>query len=154
MKLKSQRDFWSGLLFVTIGLVFAWAATGYEFGTSVEPGPGLLPFGLGLLLALLGAAVLFKSLAIESEGGDPVARIAWRPPLLIVGAIVFFGYGLPRLGLVVTVPVLVLLALLAAGEFRWRRVLTCVVLLTAGCWGLLVRGLGLALPLWPAMVGH
>jgi hypothetical protein len=153
MKLKSQRDFWSGLLFVLIGLACAWAATGHDFGTSAEPGPGYLPFGLGLLLAFFGGLVLFKSLAIESEGNDPVGFVAWRPLLLIIGAIVFFGYGLPRLGLVCTVPVLVLTALLAAGKVRWPRALVSVVMLTAGAWALLVYGLKLAVPLWPALPG-
>ena len=37
------------------------------------------PFGLGVLLAVLGALVLFKALTIETEGGDPIGAIAWRP---------------------------------------------------------------------------
>ena len=42
MKIKSQRDFWSGLMFVAVGVGFAWGATNYSFGTSARPGPGLL----------------------------------------------------------------------------------------------------------------
>ena len=42
MKIKSQKDFWSGLMFVVVGLAFAWGATNYNFGTSARPGPGLL----------------------------------------------------------------------------------------------------------------
>ena len=39
MKIKSQRDFWSGLMFVVIGIGFAWGALNYSFGTSARPGP-------------------------------------------------------------------------------------------------------------------
>lgn len=152
MKLKSQRDFWSGLMFVLIGLAFAWAATAYDFGSSAQPGPGMLPFALGLLLALLGGLVLFKSLAIESERGEPVSQIAWRPVLLVPVAICAFGYGMPRLGLVCTVPVVTALGVLATGEQRWRWVLLAAVLATVLAWAVLIQGLHLALPVWPGVV--
>ena len=32
MKIKSQRDFWSGLMFVAMGLGFAIGATNYSMG--------------------------------------------------------------------------------------------------------------------------
>ncbi len=83
MKIKSQKDFWSGLMFVAVGLGFAWGATNYSFGTSARPGPGYFPFGLGLLLAVLGALVLFKSLTIETEGGEPIGAFAWKPLIII-----------------------------------------------------------------------
>ena len=70
MKIKSERDFWSGLMFLVVGIAFAWGATTYSFGSSARPGPGYFPFGLGILLALLGAMVLFKALTIETEDGE------------------------------------------------------------------------------------
>jgi len=152
MKLKSQRDFWSGLMFVLIGLAFAWASTAYDFGSSAQPGPGMLPFALGLLLALLGGLVLFKSLAIESERGEPVSEIAWRPVLLVPVAICVFGYGMPRLGLLCTVPVVTVLGMLAAGETRWRWAVLAALTATVVAWAVLIQGLHLALPVWPTVV--
>jgi hypothetical protein len=43
VKIKSQRDFWSGLMFVAVGIGFAWGATNYSFGSSARPGPGYFP---------------------------------------------------------------------------------------------------------------
>ena len=86
MKIKSQSDFWAGLMFIVVGVAFAWGATNYSIGSSAQPGPGYFPLGLGVLLAILGAFVLFKSLTIESEGGDPIGTFAWRPLVIIVGA--------------------------------------------------------------------
>ena len=110
MKIKSERDFWSGLMFVAVGVIFAIGATNYSMGPacpandpcaanlwarmsqlSAHPGAGYFPLGLAILLAILGAFVLFKSLTIESEGGDPVGAFAWRPLLIIVAAIAVFG---------------------------------------------------------------
>ena len=42
--------------------------------------------------------VLFKSLTIETEGGDPIGGIAWQPLLIIVGSIAVFGLALPHAG--------------------------------------------------------
>lgn len=149
MKIKSQRDFWSGLLFLGVGVAFAWGATEYSFGSSARPGPGYFPFGLGILLALLGALVLFKALTLESEGGDPIGNIAWRPLLVIVAAVAMFGVALPRLGLACTLPLLIAMASLAGDEFNWRDVLISSIVLTVGSWALFILGLKLTIPLWP-----
>ena len=151
MKIKSQRDFWSGMMFVLTGMAFAWGATAYKFGSSAKPGPGYFPFGLGVCLALLGALMLFKALTIESEGGDPIGEIAWRPLLVVVAAVSMFGLALPRLGLVCTLPLLVTLSALAGNEFRWRDALVNSAVLTLGSWVIFVWGLKLTLPIWPTV---
>ena len=109
MKIKNQKDFWSGVMFVVVGLGFAIGATNYSLGPacvpqdpcatslwarfmqlSAKPGAGFFPLGLGLIQALLGAVVLFKALTIETEGGDPIGAIPWKPLLLIVAVLALF----------------------------------------------------------------
>ena len=62
-----------------------------------------------MLLAVLGAVVLFKALTIETEGGDPVGAIPWRPLGLITLAVAVFGLALPRLGMIISLPLLILI---------------------------------------------
>jgi hypothetical protein len=150
MKIKNQRDFWAGMMFVVVGSAFAWGATAYSFGSSAKPGPGYFPLGLGVLLALLGAIELFKALTFESEGGGPIGAIAWRPLLIIVGAVALFGYALPHLGLFIALPLLVLVAALAGDEFHLDEVLANAAVLTAFSYAVFVWGLKLVIPLWPA----
>lgn len=153
MKIKSQRDFWSGLMFVIVGVAFAWGSiSNYSFGTSARPGPGYFPFGLGILLALLGGIVLFKALTIESEGGQPIGAVAWKPLLIVVGAILLFGFALPRLGMIITLPLLIIVASFASDEFKWRDALLSSVILTAGSWAIFIWGLNLVIPLWPTFI--
>jgi hypothetical protein len=152
VKIKSQRDFWSGLMFVVIGAAFAWGATTYSFGSSARPGPGYFPFGLGVLLAILGAVVLFKALTIEVEGGDPVGAFAWKPLLYIVGTVAVFGWTLPHLGMVVSLPILVVIAARAGDEFHWGEALANAALLTVGSWVIFIYGLKLTIPLWPSFL--
>lgn len=149
MKIKSQRDFWSGLMFVVVGLAFSWGATAYSFGSSARPGPGYFPFGLGLLLAALGAIVLFKALTIETEGGDPIGAVAWRPLIIIVGAVVVFGIALPRLGMYIALPMLVIMSAFAGDEFHWKDAVINAVVLTIFSWVIFIYGLKLTIPLLP-----
>jgi hypothetical protein len=152
VKIKSQKDFWSGLMFVAAGLGFAAGATNYSFGTSARPGPGYFPFGLGILLAVLGALVLFKSLTVESEGGDPVGAIPWKPLGLITLGVVLFGLALPRLGMIISLPLLILIASLAGDEFKLKEVILNIIILTVGSWAVFIKGLNLVIPLWPAFM--
>jgi 1,4-dihydroxy-2-naphthoate octaprenyltransferase len=152
LKIKSQRDFWSGLMFIVVGLAFAWGATTYSFGSSARPGPGYFPFGLGILLAILGALVLFGALTVETEDGDPIGRWAFRPLLIIMGAVALFGFLLPRLGLLTSLPILIIMASLAGDEFHWKDALISVVVLTLGSWLIFIKGLNLVIPILPKFI--
>jgi len=153
VKIKSQRDFVAGLMFIAVGIAFAIGATNYTYGESAKPGPGYFPLLLGVIMALLGAIVLFKALTIESDGGDPIGDIAWKPLLLILGSVAAFGFLLPRLGMVITIPLLVSVSSLAGDEFHWRDALINSVVLTVFSYLVFVLGLGLTIPLWPTMFG-
>jgi hypothetical protein len=152
VKIKSEKDFWSGLMFMAVGLGFAAGATNYNFGSSAKPGPAFFPFGLGVLLAVLGAVILFKALTIESEGGDRVGAIVWRPLVLITLSVVVFGFALPTLGMIVSLPLLILVTSLAGDEFKLKEVIINSLVLTVGSWLIFIKGLNLIIPLWPTFL--
>ena len=152
MKIKSQKDFWSGLMFLAVGIGFAWGATVYSFGNSARPGPGYFPFGLGILLAMLGGLVLFKALTFEVEGGDVIGPWPLKQMALVLGAVVVFGVAIPRLGMVIALPLLIFIGSLASGEFSWKEVLINCVALTVFSWLVFIKGLGLTIPLWPTFL--
>ena len=99
-----------------------------------------------------GAVVLFKALTIEVEGGDPVGAFAWKPLLYIVGTVAVFGWTLPHLGMVVSLPILVVIAARAGDEFHWGEALANAALLTVGSWVIFIYGLKLTIPLWPSFL--
>lgn len=150
MKIKSQKDFWSGLMFVVVGVAFAWGALSYSFGSSARPGPGYFPFGLGLLMAVLGGMVLFKALTLETADGDKIGAWAWKPLLVIVGAVALFGFLLPKVGMLITLPVLVILSSMASDEFSWKGSIGNAIVLTALSYAVFVMGLKLTIPVLPA----
>jgi hypothetical protein len=151
MKIKSQRDFWAGLLFIVIGIAFAIGAREYSMGSSARPGPGYFPFGLGVILAILGAFILFEALTIETEDGEPVGRFAWRPIGVLTLSVVVFGLMLPKFGLLASLPVLVLVSSFASDEFSLPAALVGAVVLTAFSWLVFIKGLGLTIPVLPTI---
>ena len=121
MKIKSERDFVSGLLFTATGLGFAIGATNYSMGSSARPGAGYFPLLLSVIMTLLGAIVVFG------------ATITW-------------------LGMIASIPVLVIITSFAGDDFRWGSVLASAVVLTFASWAIFVWGLGLTIPVWPSFI--
>ncbi|RYF64941.1 MAG: tripartite tricarboxylate transporter TctB family protein, partial [Comamonadaceae bacterium] len=130
MKIKSQKDFFSGLMFLVVGGAFAWGATSYTIGEGARMGPGYFPLVLGIILSLIGVIVTFGSLVVETEDGDKIGSFAWKPLFFIIAANVIFGImiggipkiGLPAMGLIVGIYALVFVASLAGNEFKVKEV--------------------------------
>ena len=140
MKIKSQKDFFSGLMFMSVGLAFAWGATNYNVGEGARMGPGYFPLVLGILLAAIGAFTIFESMVVETEDGEPIGSFAWKPLVFIIGgqrgvrhpARRRAGLGIPAFGLIVGIYALVFIASLAGEEFRWKEVLVLATVLAVG----------------------
>ena len=152
MRIKSQRDFFSGLMFIGLGTSFGIGAMTYSMGSGARPGPGYFPLILSVMLAILGLVVLFRSLTIETADGDPVGKIAWKPLVTIVVSITVFAIILPRLGLFLAIPILIGMVSFAGDEFHWKGVLISAVVLTIFSWLIFIVGLNLTLPLLPSFM--
>jgi hypothetical protein len=149
MRVRSQQDFWSGLMCLVVGISFAVGSTNYTFGNSAQPGPGYFPFWLGIMLALFGTLIVFGALKKETGDGEKIGSIALRPLVAIVGSVLVFGFLLPRLGLIVTLPFVVVAASSASNEFSWKASMLNAGVLTLASWIIFVKGLGLAIPMLP-----
>jgi len=149
LKIKSHRDFAAGLLFVAAGIGFAVGASHRRVGEAADPGPGYLPLVLGIVLAVMGGLVLFKSLAIEAEGSDPIGPIGWRVCGITLVSVLLFALLLPVLGLVVCAPLLVVLSAWAAGPLRWKRALFAALIFTLLAGAVFIGWLQLSVPWWP-----
>jgi hypothetical protein len=154
MPRAQRRDVIAGVFLIIVGAVFAIAARHYPFGTMARFGSGFFPFWLGIVLASLGVLLAISSLlgAGDGEPGIGVARATTdlRSLIAVVGSVVLFGLTLTRLGLLLSVVILVLVSSLGSRELRWRSTLAAAVLLAAGCSAVFVYGLGLTVPVLPA----
>lgn len=161
MKIGHPKDFWSGIMFIAIGVLFALVAKGlkigdtvliqgYAMGTPARMGPAFFPFWLGLIMIALGILIAF--LGFRTQGGEMARfpRFHWRPILLILGSVVMFGIILRAVGMVVAGILLVLVSSLGNPEgVKWRSTIFLAIGLVAFCAAVFVFGLKLPIPLCP-----
>ena len=160
MGIKSQKDFFSGLLFMVVGIAFAWGATSYKVGEGARMGPGYFPLLLGVLLAVLGGVITFKAMIIETEDGDKIGTWAWKPVFFIIAANLLFGVllgglpsiKLPAMGMIAAIYALTLVAALAGEEFKIKEVLGLATVLAVLSYVTFILLLKLQFPVWPAFI--
>ena len=148
-----NKDFWSGMMLLGIGLGAGYIASGYPMGSVLRMGSGYFPMILSGLLAAFGVALIIRALA-TSESIAP----GWSFKALILLPIVFalFGYLMDRAGFVPAMTVLIFGAALAGNEFKFVEVLLLTIVLTALSIGIFLYGLGLPYQafIWPPRFGH
>lgn len=162
MNIKSQKDFFSGLLFMGAGVAFAWGASSYTLGTGARMGPGYFPLALGVLLAVLGSIITFKALVVETVDGDKIGSFAWKPLIFIILANLVFGamigglpqLGLPPMGLIVGIYAVTLIASLAGDRFSLKEALALGTALSVLSYVAFIVLLKLLFPVWPAFAGN
>lgn len=153
MQVRNRRDLWSGIMFLVIGVAFVLFSQAYQMGTPARMGPGFFPTMLGVLLALLGVAIIFQSTLLANEvlHVDPVR---WRPLLLVLAAVIAFAVALPRLGMIIAVILLIGISAPASHDFRRFETAASIVVLLAMSWLVFVKGLELQFPVWPVFLGN
>ncbi len=160
MQIKSQQDFFAGLMFMATGVAFAWGATSYTVGSAARMGPGYFPLMLGIVLAVLGAFIVFEALVVDTEDGEPVGSFAWKPLGFIIGANVAFGIllaglpslGVPAMGLIVGIFALVFIASLAGDRFVFKEVAILSVILSVLSYLAFIKLLNLQFRVWPSFI--
>ena len=160
MKIKSQKDFFSGLMFMAIGIAFAWGATNYTIGEGARMGPGYFPLVLGILLTLIGLFVTFEALVVETEDGEKVGKAAWKPLFFIIASNVVFGIclggipklGVPAMGLIVGIYALTFIASMAGEEHNNKEVAVLATILAIGSYLAFIVLLKLQFPVWPSFL--
>lgn len=160
MKIKSQKDFFSGLVFTVVGASFAYGATSYTIGTGARMGPGYFPLMLGIILALIGAIVLFKALVVETPTGDPIGALAWRPLTFIIVGNLLFGVllgglpsiKLPAMGLIVAIYGTTVVVSMAGDKFKLKEALILATVLSIMSYLAFILLLKLQFPVWPTFI--
>ncbi|MGF6527007.1 tripartite tricarboxylate transporter TctB family protein [Variovorax sp. PvP013] len=160
MKIKSQRDFFSGLMFTVVGIAFAWGASTYNVGNGARMGPGYFPLMLGILMALIGAGIMFTGLTVETNDGEKIGKWAWKQVVFILGANLAFGIllgglpslGVPAMGMIIAIYALVLIASLAGNEFDLKKVLILATVLAVGSYIAFIWALKLQIQVWPTFI--
>jgi hypothetical protein len=147
----ARKDVLTGALFMAVAIFGLWLSRNYPIGTAVRMGTGYVPRLLCWILLGLGAVVLLQGLRESGAAGRLAGGglPAWRPVLFVTASLVVFALSIERLGLVVSILLLVGLGALAARGLRPAETLAAALVLIVLSWAIFILGLGLTIPVWP-----
>lgn len=151
--MRNPKDFWAGLLFLGIGIFagFIVIASDYELGSARKMGPGYFPIWIAGGLMFLGAILSIKSFATQ---GPPFGTWAIKPLVLITGGTALFAAIVTSAGLAPAIFLLVVLASLSSVHFRLTWSLPLALGLSVASVLVFVKGLGIAVPVMPHILGY
>jgi hypothetical protein len=123
-------------------------------------GPGYFPLLLGVILALLGAVILFKALVVETPSGDPIGKWAWKPLVFIIAGNLLFGVllgglpsiGLPAMGLIIAIFGTTIVVSMAGDEFNLKEAIVLSAILSVMSYAAFIMLLKLQFPVWPTFI--
>ncbi|MDA8125238.1 MAG: tripartite tricarboxylate transporter TctB family protein [Deltaproteobacteria bacterium] len=137
------------LLFLAIGIYGLIFSTQIPMGRWAEPGPGIFPLALSVLLCLSGILGWIGA----GKGAKEEERVRWADfigkgatPLRITVLTAAFIVVLDRAGYLATSFLYLFLLFFWVSRYSWWKALGLAILLGAGGWVFFDRVLGIALP--------
>ena len=150
--IKNPKDFWTGVIYVVFGGAAFFIARDYGMGSASRMGPGYFPTVLSALLMLFGVVAIVRSFLVP---GEAIGKFAIKAGILILAAVVLFGFLLPRAGFIVALLVLCLVSASASEKFSlkdWKAIAGLIGLIVF-CVLVFVKGLGVPMPLLGSWFG-
>ena len=148
--IRHPKDFWIGIIFLFFGLAAIVIGRDYTMGTAGRMGPAYFPTVLGGLLALVGLVGVIRSFL---RAGEPVGKFYIKEIVLILVAVLLFGFLVRGAGLVPAALVLVLLSAYASPKFTWGASLLLAIGLAVFAVVVFVKLLGLPMPILGPWLG-
>lgn len=139
---RNPKDFWTGLIYVVVGLSAIFLSQDYGLGTAVKMGPAYFPTLLSGVLIVIGTISLVRSCL---RPGTPIGRFAGKGLALVIASTVLFGLIVRGAGMAVALPLMIIISAYASSRFNWRYSLALAVGVTI--FSILIFHLGLGVPL-------
>ena len=118
-----RGEIFHAVFWLCVGIAATFSSTHYSLGSFSDPGPGTLPFLLGLVFILLALIYLVKSVLVRAPV-DPTTTFAigagWRKAASVVVALLVSAIVFESLGFLITVFLLITISMLLMEPQRWR----------------------------------
>jgi putative tricarboxylic transport membrane protein len=142
-----RAELWGGLFWLGIGAFVTWQGLLLELGTLREPGSGFVFFWLGLIISAF--AVFIAIGGARGRGpllGELWQGARWRNVLLVVLALIAFGFLFERLGFVICSLALLLFLMTVVDPVRPVLSIPISIVAAVGVWYVLEKVLLVQLP--------
>jgi putative tricarboxylic transport membrane protein len=133
----------AAVVVLVLGLGGAVLAYGYGLGSLRRPGPGLWPFAVSVLIAILAVLLL-----VVGRGLDDAEKFTRSSLLVLTGGATFVGLGLllPIIGFEIPAIALCIIWLRFLGGESWRSTIVISVATTVAFYLLFLHALKIPLP--------
>ena len=145
LRIRSPQDLGAAVVFVVIGLAGAYFGRDLAFGTAGRMGPGYFPIILSWIIVAVGVVLGLRALTIEGPRIEPVQL---RPIMVIITAVLMFGFLINAVGLAVAAVLLTILAAYARRDVNLAEAALLGIGLAAFSVVVFVYGLSQPLPAW------
>lgn len=133
--MKGKRDFFGGILFTVIGVLYFILGTGISVPDNLsEPGGRLFPFIAGAGMAVCGMGMALTALKNREEEKPFMDRAGWFRFLRAAIVVLLYYFGLNYLGFLISTPIFVVVIIytLSAGKTVNPLMVLLVAILTTG----------------------
>lgn len=129
------KDLISGVFWLSLGILFSIWSTSYHIGSITQPGPGFLPFLLGILTILLSLVILgqaWKASLSEEKSASVSLPAGWKKIVYVILILLFTTFAFEPLGYLLTVFLLIVLLMLGKELRSLKRAVLTAFLTTLG----------------------
>ena len=142
--IRHPKDFWTGIIFLFFGLAAIIIGLDYPMGSAGRMGPAYFPAVLGAMLSLVGLVGVIRSFL---RNGEAISKFHIKELVIVLVAVLLFGFLMRTAGLIPATLVLVLLSAYASPKFSWGASIALAVGLAAFSVLMFVKLLGLPMPI-------
>jgi putative tricarboxylic transport membrane protein len=146
-----RNDVIPAMVWMGLGIALAIGSYKLKLGSLHTPGPGLMPFLLGIALSLCSFPVLVRSLQMimrrpKQRSESIWAGINFKKLILVVASLIGYAVVLEGFGYVVTAFLVLVILFKTVESQRWTTVLVLSVLTVISTYLLFVFILSVQLP--------
>jgi putative tricarboxylic transport membrane protein len=146
---RINNDQLSAAIFCLGGIAIAIVSVGYGLGTLDSPSTGFLPF-LAALAIIFFSLVGIVAATLSQKGWKPLLRgVNWKNPLLIVAALLAYGFLMKPLGFLVSTVLVIGFLLRAVQPTKWPAVVVGAFATAIGSYLIFEKWLQTQLPKGP-----
>lgn len=160
LRVRSTQDLAAGIFMIALAALALLLSNDLPSGTLRQLGPGMLPKAFAWICAALGALVVINAFRYN---GEKLSPLSFKGIFFVLGGVCVFamtirGFSIgpisvPALGLLVSGPLVMLIAGIAADDRRPKELLLFTIAMSAACIALFKYGLNLPIPLAPWLLG-
>ncbi|TAJ26043.1 MAG: hypothetical protein EPO67_19440 [Reyranella sp.] len=142
-----RAELWGGLFWLAVGAFVTWQGWLLELGTLREPGSGFVFFWLGIGISALSVSIVLAG--VRGEGpvlGELWRGARWRNVVMVISALIAFGFLFQQLGFVVCSLALLLFLMTVVDPVSPKLSIPISLVASVGVWYVLEKVLLVQLP--------